>query len=164
MFTAPPRLYWWQDENQSPVALVPKITLKFAIHNSLIPDYYFLPLSGNTPVLRYSYTPWQPLALSNPNASSSEHSENEHGYFWPLCSIKWYLHWAQHSLRQSPFFLLIVPLIFFVDKKAERHPDRWCLSIDAPVCKGQSLASDDLRHVCRRVSFNIVSPPFLKVA
>ena len=35
--------------------------------------------------------------------------------------------------------------------KEEEHPCG-CPSSGAPVCKGQSLASDDLRHVCRRRS------------
>ncbi len=39
MLTAPPNLYRWQDEKQTPIALVSEIALKFAIHNSLILDY-----------------------------------------------------------------------------------------------------------------------------
>ncbi len=42
-----------------PIVLNCRVTIKHIAlnHSSLILNYYFLPLSGNTPVLRYSYTP-----------------------------------------------------------------------------------------------------------
>lgn len=46
MLTAPPNLYRWQDEKQTPVALVPEKTQKFAIHNSLILFYLILSISS----------------------------------------------------------------------------------------------------------------------
>ena len=46
MLTAPPNLYRWQSENQTPVALVTEKTQKFAIHNSLILFYLILSISS----------------------------------------------------------------------------------------------------------------------
>lgn len=46
MLTAPPHLYRWQDEKQTPVALVSEITFKFSIHNSLIATSFSLSLAS----------------------------------------------------------------------------------------------------------------------
>ena len=51
MLTAPPNLYRWKDENQTPVALVTEKTQKFTIHNSLILDYLILLISSITALL-----------------------------------------------------------------------------------------------------------------
>ena len=80
MLTAPTHLYRWQDEKQTPVALVSEITFKFSIHNSLIATSFSLSLASPSAFLIKQRE--QPITLS--------------------CSLRW-VNNVRDVLRCQPF-------------------------------------------------------------